>query len=422
MKAQTDFSKPNWFYLSPDIYISENKEGTKMLLYHTRTGEQLEVSQSNSMRLIRDVYEPDNLGVVKLPMLKSDKQDLIDFIETTIKLKMGGLINIENEKKKPINLLPILSLSKDVEKLKRSGDISLIIPNLIGYLSDLNIYINGECTLECSACSDFYRQIKSCFKSHANEELQPSLLRKIFDQLAYSRVKKINIIGGNIFKYSYWDDLIGLFKEYESDFDFHLWVNYLNISKEEVTRVVSHKVINEILVTFPTQASLFETVYDQYRSNSNFHFLIENETQYKDAVNFIENWEMNNFSIEPIYTGYNMDFFSKCVFLKKEDLFSSVISMREISRNQKLNANNFGALTILSDGSVKANMNTETIGNIYQNTILELIYKETICNSAWRVTRNIGICSNCLYRFLCPPPSSYETVIGKPNLCHINHK
>ncbi len=131
---------------------------------------------------------------------------------------------------------------------------------------------------------------------------------------------------------------------------------------------------------------------------------------------------ITNFCIEPIYTGANMDFFSEHVFLEKEDIFSSVISMREIFRNQKLNANNFGALTILSDGSAKANMNARTIGNIHQDSILDLIYREMTSNSAWRVIRNKGVCSNCLYRFLCPPPSSYETAIGKPNLCHINHK
>ncbi|ERI88320.1 hypothetical protein HMPREF1981_00704 [Bacteroides pyogenes F0041] len=420
MTGQTDFSKPYWFYLSSDVYVSDNKEETKMLLYHTRTGEQLEINQPNSIRLIKEVYEPDNLGVVKLPVLKPDKQDLMDFIETVMKMKMGGLMNIEDEKKKPINLLPILSLSKDVEKLKRSDDLSLIIPDLISYLSELSIYINGKCTLECSACSDFYRQVRSCFKSYENEELHPSLLRKILDQLTYSRVKKINIIGGNIFKYSYWDDLVDLMNEYE--FDFHLWANYLNVPGEEIIRALSSKVIYEILVTFPIQASSFETVAGKYKSNTNFHFLIENEKQYKDAINLIENLRITNFCIEPIYTGANMDFFSEHVFLEKEDIFSSVISMREIFRNQKLNANNFGALTILSDGSAKANMNARTIGNIHQDSILDLIYREMTSNSAWRVIRNKGVCSNCLYRFLCPPPSSYEPVIGKPNLCHINHK
>lgn len=420
MIGQTDFSKPYWFYLSSDVYVSGNKEETKMLLYHTITGEYIEINQSNIIRLIKDVYDPNNLGVVKLPGLDSDKQDLISFIETVIKLKMGGLMGIVDENKKPINLLPILSLSKDVEKLKRSDELSLIFPDLISYLSELSIYINGKCNLECSTCSDYYRQIKSCFKTQENKEMHPCVIRKVLDQLTYSRIKKINIIGGDIFQYSYWIDLADVINEYE--FDFHIWTNYLNIPKENIDNFLSCKVINEILVTFPIKLSSFETVAHQYASIANFHFLIENEKQYRDTINLIENLKITSFYIEPIYTGSNMNFFLENVFLEQKDIFSSVISMREIFRNQKLNANNFGAITIFSDGSVKANINTQTIGNICQDSILELVYREMTHNSAWRIIRNKGVCSNCLYRFLCPPPSNYETVIGKPNLCHINHK
>lgn len=150
-----------------------------------------------------------------------------------------------------------------------------------------------------------------------------------------------------------------------------------------------------------------------------FHFFIENEAQYMGTVNLIENLEISNYRIVPIYTQYNTDFFSENLYLEKEYVFSSVISMREIFRNQKLNANNFRTLIIQADGSARANINTEVIGNIHQSTILELIYKELTDNSAWRVIRNKGVCNNFLYQFLCPPRFNYETVIVKPNLCNI---
>lgn len=417
MTNKTDFSKPYWFYLSPKVYVSQSKADTKMLLYNTSTGEHFEVIHKNCIELIKEVYKPDNLGVVKLPVISTDNQNLTDFVETVIKLDMGGLMNVEDEKRKPINMLPILSLSKDIEKLKNNDEISLIVPDLISYLSELTIYINGKCMLECSECMNYYKQIKACSKFEEKTELHPDMLQKLFDQLEYSRVKKINITGGNIYQYTQWNTLTVLLKEY--DFDFHFWINYLNIPKDN-NFLSLQNIISEILVTFPIQKKPLEQVLKLYKANFKLHFLIENEVQYSDAINIIEYLEINNYNIVPIYTGNNGVFFSKNIFLEKEDIFSSVISMREIFRNQKLNANNFGILTILPDGSVKANVNTGVIGNIYQNTILELIYKELIDNTAWRVIRDKGVCSNCLYQFICPPPSNYEAVIGKSNLCHIH--
>jgi pseudo-rSAM protein len=87
--------------------------------------------------------------------------------------------------------------------------------------------------------------------------------------------------------------------------------------------------------------------------------------------------------------------------------------------NQKLNSNYFGKLYILPDGSVKANMNTAILGSIYQNSLLEVVEKELIKNTAWRVVRILKPCNQCLYQYLCPPPSNYETVVEKPNLCHV---
>jgi len=93
--------------------------------------------------------------------------------------------------------------------------------------------------------------------------------------------------------------------------------------------------------------------------------------------------------------------------------------MREIFRNQKLNSNFFGILHILPDGSVKANMNAETLGNIKRDTVLDLIYKELIDNTAWRKVRNERPCTDCIYHFICPAPSNYEKAIGRQNLCRI---
>ena len=132
----------------------------------------------------------------------------------------------------------------------------------------------------------------------------------------------------------------------------------------------------------------------------------------------IKNFLIEKYILNPIFNN-NIEFFSENVFLKKEDIFSNVISMREIFRNQKMNANNFGTLYILPDGEVKANMNTLPLGDIKTDSLLNLIHKEMIENTAWRSIRNISPCNKCLYQWLCPPLSNYEFVIDQPNLCDI---
>lgn len=418
MKSSFDFSKPYWFYISRQVYVSSNKSNTIMLLYDTTTGAHLETSENSCILLVKEVYKPDNLGVVKLHLKTTIETELTTFIESIIKHRMGGLIDLNDEAKKPINLLPVLSLSNDMEKLQKDNNV--IIPDLISYLSELNIYINGACSLGCSLCSEYYKQIKSCFNFKNNAEMHPRNLRKILEQLKYSRVKTINVFGGNIFQYTYWDELVRMMNEY--DFEFHLWANYQNLTEEVSSVFNNENIFKEIIITFPIRKSLFEKIYTLYANHAKFHFLIENEVQYLDAVDLIDTIGVTDFNITPVFTGNNGRFFSENTFLEKEDIFSSVINMRQIFRNQKLNANNFGALIIYPDGVVKANANSIEIGNISQNSLLELIYKELTENSAWRIIRNKGVCGSCQYQFLCPPPSNYETVMGKPNLCHVNDK
>jgi len=90
-----------------------------------------------------------------------------------------------------------------------------------------------------------------------------------------------------------------------------------------------------------------------------------------------------------------------------------------IFAHQKLNTNFFGSLTIISSGDVYANINRPALGNIVNNSILELIKSELIINTAWRKIRDVEPCSNCIYQYLCPSPSNYEIILDKSNLCCI---
>jgi pseudo-rSAM protein len=419
MAHDIDFSKPYWFYISPDVYVLYNGDETVMLLYHTKTGKYLEIDHPSCIQLIKDVYKPKNLGVVKMFLSEAKDLQLISHIKAIIEHKMGGIIEERKDLKKPINLLPFLSLSKDVDKLQKDEDISLIVNDLISYLSELNLYLNGECPNNCSLCSSYYKQFKSCVVLEDKQELSPDTLQMVFEQIKYSRVRVVNLLGGNLLQYPHLKELPKTLKKY--DFECHIWVNYLNLPEEILSIFKNKKIHKEILITFPLQKNEAEDVIRKYQQiqNIKFHFFIEDEIQYIIVKELIDNFDLENVNIVPIYTEKNKSFFTDNIFLEKEDIFSSIIDMRQIFRNQKLNSNDFGSLTILPNGDVRANVNREKLGNVCESSILELLYKELIENTAWRKIRNEGVCKGCLYQFLCPPPSNYEVAIGKPNLCHI---
>jgi pseudo-rSAM protein len=76
-------------------------------------------------------------------------------------------------------------------------------------------------------------------------------------------------------------------------------------------------------------------------------------------------------------------------------------------------------MTIFPNKKVFTDVNSQSIGSI-EKEIIPLIKKNLKSNSPWFRTRNkLDVCKDCAYCFLCPSPSNYETVIGKPNLCHI---
>jgi pseudo-rSAM protein len=99
------------------------------------------------------------------------------------------------------------------------------------------------------------------------------------------------------------------------------------------------------------------------------------------------------------------------------DFFKTQKHIEDDEPLRLLNSNFFGNLTVLPDGDILSNINAPVLGNIATTPLLKLIAAELEHNHAWRKTRNEHPCNNCLFQYLCPPVSNYETVFKKMNLC-----
>lgn len=404
-----------WFTLSKDVYVSFNSP-VQLLLYNTSNGNSLIVSNSKCIELVKKIYEPSNLGVIDLENIEFNV-DMSDFLDKSIKLGIGLKTEKFESSKKPINLLPILNLQNDIEKLKQNSEDHLIGDHIADYLTSLSIFINTDCKQNCEYCGNYFKQTLFCTKSTEHHFIELETLEEIFLQSAAIQVSKINILGGDIVLYPLWDSLLVLLEK--QPFDFHLWLNMINCTDfENLIRIPFHK---EILVNRLINQEHLQKLISlvEARNDFTFNFIIEDEAVYKTIMEIVNEHQQLKYELIPFYNGSNIEFLKSNVYLDERDIVSDLIEMRIIFRNQKLNANFFGHLTFLPDGQVRANMNTQPIGYFPDKSILELIYEELTRNTMWRKTRNGSSCSTCMYRFLCPPPSNLEMVLGKQNLCHI---
>lgn len=406
-------SRNYWFALKSYVYVEFKKD--KILLYNTHTGDYIETELTGAIALISQMYEPENLGVTLLSKEIQSDANIRNFVEIILEKQMGDIMEVEKMPDKPVRLIPILNLQKDIDKLKKRGEDSILIgKDTMHYLLELNIYLNDFCTVGCPDCKKYCRQIHCCTANSTNQELPADEIENLFRQIQYSSVGKINILGGNIFKYQNIIKLQELFESFKEIL--HCYFHYENYEEN----ILSDSLHTDITVNFPLKENIFKNTWRKINKEKTVvHFIIENEKQYVESENLIDRFCISKYHIKPFFAGNNLNFFQENIFIDKEDIFSKTLSIREIFRNKKLNSNFFGSLFIFPDGTATANLNAIPIGNIKNNTILELIYKELLDNTAWRKIRDSQPCTECLYQFICPAPSNYEFIIGKSNLCNV---
>lgn len=139
----------------------------------------------------------------------------------------------------------------------------------------------------------------------------------------------------------------------------------------------------------------------------------------QQAEQLIEQFQIEKYHLNPIFTGDNIRFFEENVFLSKEDIFSTPMTIKDFFSRQAINLYDFGKINILPNGDTYANLNHPMLGNIYTDSIYEIVSKEVEEGKSWFRIRNQAPCNSCIYQWLCPPPSDYEIQIGRPNLCHV---
>lgn len=371
-----------WFTIEPYVYLNINNN--KVLLYNTLDGEYLEFEEGAVVDFLKGIYSEENCGVLFLSEEQYSDETFKNFVKLVREKFMGDVIPVTKSSGKPIQILPYVNFHLS---LKNRGEYVLYnLEYLLQSLFEVNIHID--------------------FNSDINiiEQFIAKLPENVGLNIIYE--KSDIVIDGfleflrNKFKYT----------------TISLPYSYL-LDRPEI---VKKDFIYRVIFDHQVDSLVFESILRITKNIHNrFIFNISSFDDFDKWEKLVSKYGIDEYIVNPEYTGDNLDFFKDYIYLNKEDLFSEIISMRTLFRRHIININDFGKIHILSNGDVYANMRKPVIGNIYKNGIDEIINNEIKNGQSWLRIRDNNPCNQCLYQYICPSPSDIELAIGKENLCLI---
>jgi len=397
--------KKYWFTLYPDTFLWS--KGEKGFVYNALNNLSYLFSISGRVEeLCKELQALENLYSTCI-----SEEDMMDisvqqFIKTVVGLNGGCL---SGDPQKPVSLKPVLKVQEGQHFIRKHHYGWYEIGNEIKhYLHQLTFYTNSS-----SYGNDtWYRQaffpLKGCGQLN---------MEKLLTFSRYSRnpnLHHVNLVG-NIFTYPEYQRLLEGLKELNIPHTVHITLPDFLQNLKQVND--PHMRFNILIDALPDELVSLKDIPAEINvqalvfSETNFHLLaekFENMPVYCDA------------QLTPIYNGENIKFFESFVFTERKEIETIALNKREIFMRQALNVHHFGKFTVMPNGVVYADVNSKPLGTI-DDTVHSLIYKEFTEGRSWFYVRDQPPCDDCLYQWLCSSPSNYETIIGKPNLCHVSN-
>jgi len=410
-----------WFYLEPFVHISIKQDN--VLLYNTLNGGIIDYRSNPSiLRLLKKLKSKKNLLVTKLSDMDMKCPDILRFVKKVRNHFMGDIIDASLSTVKPIQMMPQLDIQKDIERFKKELK-SLVGENIMNYLNEISIYINGYCQQHCSFCKKAHKQFLFCTSKDDDRELEIETISQLLEETEGNSLSNINILGGNIFFYSKFKELTRILNQWPFLKTYYIY--YLNLHDHllKIDSMVSESSSLRILVSFPIKTNPLKQTLSWIKGkkiDNEVTFIIKSDKEMKYAEHIAAQLKMSNFSFKAYYNGRNLGFFKREVFINRQELMESPVTQKEIFLKMAINPLGFGKLVVLNDGTVYANVNEKSIGNIKDSSLYDIIYKEMYQGKSWRKLRTkVKPCKDCLYNLLCPPISNYEHAINRHHLCRI---
>ncbi len=407
--------KKYWIYIEP--YVVINIKINKVLYYNTLNKIYLVFDKEEILALTKKFVKSGNLMILSINEDLLSISPYMEFLESLRSSFCGDVLDASWSTSKPIQIIP---------KLKRNIGSTYSFKKWYGegiltYLNEITFYINGECEQECTTCQDYYKQFIFCKKSK-NSRTSINVIESLLKVLKESSLNRVNLVGGNVLAISDLENFLQTLDNYL--FDKNIYVNYLNINDSTVDNLRLLNNFNVNLKLLINSAIDFDRLNDSIKLskylNPELIFIVEDIDGLEKIELILEKTGITNYKIIPFYNQNNITFFEDYVYLTFDDIQEETPDQKVLFSRKVINTNEFGKLTILCDGSIYSSLNESKIGNLYKNSIQEIMHRELSSCRSWKKRRQfLKPCINCVYNLHCPPITDYERVIGKPNLCHI---
>jgi len=414
-----------WLYLHPYTHLNIKKDCA--IIYNTLNGSLLEYKGKNEILcILKRINSNQNLYVIGLNKknLTLPIKNLIKDIRSTFS---GDIYESSFSDRKPFQFKPLHFLDIAKNKITFKSKVKLLEGDeLSSYLDKVNLYINNSCDQKCLKCDQAFKQFLCCRSENSNKkELDIKTIEKLIEDFENISISQLNILGGNILKYSKFEDLT--IKLNQSTFAIGYYIHYLNIlaimDNDWIIKIFKgRKNSLNIIIDFPIKSELLLKI-DHLKKNGLkvlFHFIIESEKDIEELEKIKIKLNDDEIIIIPFYNKNNYNFFKQYVFITKEALKESCPSMRDIFVQLTINSLEFTKLTIFNNGNIYANVNNAPIGRLDKNSIIVAVKNEMIKGRSWgKIRKNVYPCKTCAYYAICPPISNYEYVLKQYNCCNI---
>ena len=381
MKNVSDY----WFTIEPYVFVDIKSK--HVLLYNTLDGVTIESTNEKIVELLQETLQEENCGVALLTHERYRQEEICCFVDELREKFMGDVINVSLSDGKPVQILPFYNYSKEQELYKKNNFSSY--KNILEKLFEISLYIDAT----------------------------TNITKLIHFLITLPKNLTFNIVG-NMEEVPNYSELFSYLDHCSSPKN--LLCSYKNIIP--LQPIFAHNFSYQISVSFPINVERWNHAMKVLLSQAlpvEFVFEVSSEEDVQLSEQLIEQHQIDKYRLKPNYTGNNIRFFENEVFLSKEDILSSPMTMKDFFARQAMNLYDFGKITILPNGDVYANLNHPSLGNIYVNNIHEILHKEVEEGKSWFRVRNHPPCTDCVYQWICPSPSNYEIAIGRSNLCHV---
>lgn len=396
--------------LSPSTFVFNSS--SEVLFYNSDSGLAVKYLLTDSVKtFISQVLNPGNMYAVAEREIKKDESSMA-LLETLASQFMIDYIEFDNVK--PFTIPPFLKCHQQIWEKKYPGS-KTSIP-----LTDLYVYLNGDCDKNCRDCKKYAFQMTHCTMHKG--EISLNVIEQILNEvLSYKQPVTIHLCGGDIGRYTSLDDLSALLDKMRIRPQVHL--SYLNWNPSLCKKLQRCNPKYVFSVEFPLDRNHLHEVSEKCRGSDDLvEFVVTSEDNIDTVDRMTKMYKLYNVDIIPFYNGGNLDFFKQNVFMGEDDIVISKPSKQMIFRRMIFNVNNVGKIILRSDGIYYANLNKSSLGNTNQK-LVAIIEKEWEMGESWRDIRQTEPCSSCIFHYLCPSRSNYEYVL-KRNLCFItnNHE